>query len=202
MQHPDSNKDSPTGWWASDTKVMRLFPADLADQSHMHWTPWAVAKQASDFLSAGSGKKILDIGSGCGKFCLLAGYYHPYNEWYGIENRPGLVEAAKAALDKTGMTNVHFILGDFLELDAQTYDHFYCFNAFQENLDPQFGIDNSMERSADIYAANTRRLYRLLQSKPSGTRYASFHSSETEIPEDYHVVAASADQLLKCWVKL
>ncbi len=199
---PEKNGGAPSGWWSSDDGVMQLFPAYLLQQSHMHWTPWTVALQAAAFLSAEPDKKILDIGSGCGKFCLIAGYYYPKNFWYGIEQRTGLVDAAEAALLQTGLSNVHFITGDFRDADVREYDHFYCFNAFHENLDPQFGIDQQIERSADIYAASTRRLFRLLQSKPAGTRYASFHSSEAEMPADYHVVASSPDQLLKCWIKI
>ena len=38
--------------------------------------------------------------------------------------------------------------------------------------------------------------------KPGGTRLATFHSLEDEIPQSYHEVGSEFDNLLKFWIKI
>jgi len=40
------------------------------------WTPLAIARKAAEFL-AEPGSKVLDIGSGIGKFCLTGAFFNP-----------------------------------------------------------------------------------------------------------------------------
>ena len=37
----------------------------------MHWTPVHVARRAAQFLVTGPETRVLDVGSGPGKFCLV-----------------------------------------------------------------------------------------------------------------------------------
>ncbi len=37
---------------------------------------------------------------------------------------------------------------------------------------------------------------------PAGTRLATFHSMDDEVPLGFHVVGSAMDQLLKFWIKI
>jgi hypothetical protein len=98
--------------------------------------------------------------------------------------------------------NVKFLHGNFTELDLGRYDHFYFYNAFYENLVGTDKIDNSIHYSSELYHYYNRYLYRQLEKMPAGTRLATYHSLEDEVPPGYHVVGSEAGNLLKCWIKV
>ena len=64
-------------WFASDKIFNSLYPKPIQEVAEKHWTPLEVAKKAAAFLATSPDVKILDIGSGSGKFCLTAAHYHP-----------------------------------------------------------------------------------------------------------------------------
>jgi tRNA G46 methylase TrmB len=78
-------------WFASDILFNSLYPDSIQSLAQKHWTPLDVAKKAADFLAVSHEVKILDIGSGSGKFCLTAAYHHPDINFYGVEQRKNLV---------------------------------------------------------------------------------------------------------------
>ena len=91
----DSVKEDLDKWFSSDSQFHALFPASVHELARNHWTPLRIAQKAADFLAAEGGMKILDIGSGIGKFCLAAAYYKPNAFYYGIEQREDLVAYAE-----------------------------------------------------------------------------------------------------------
>lgn len=189
-------------WFISDILFNRLYPDSLLHQASMHWTPLQVAKKAAEFLSVGKSPKILDIGSGAGKFCLAAAYYQPEAFFYGIEQRKELVIAADTAMKILQLQNISFVKANITAIDLKAYDHFYFFNSFYENLDDNFKIDNEISYSAERYSTYKSYVYKQLEKKSVGTRIATFHSTEDEIPEQYHIVGASIDNFLKFWIKV
>jgi hypothetical protein len=189
-------------WLASDIRFNQLYPAAIQMMARRHWTPLYVARKAANFLAAENGVKVLDIGSGVGKFCLAAACYKPLSFFYGVEQRKHLVVHAGYAADVLGLNNISFIHGNFTQLELKQYDHFYFYNAFYENLADTARIDDSIDYSGELYNYYNRYLYKQLDQKPAGTRLATFHSLEDEIPRDYHVVGSDADNLLKFWIKV
>jgi SAM-dependent methyltransferase len=173
----------------------------MQQHSRRHWTPLSVARKAAVFLAAGTGSRILDIGCGVGKFCLGAAYYKPEAFYFGIEQRKNLVEYADEARDRLGLYNVSFLHGNFTQLDLRNYDHFYFYNSFYENLQETDKIDDSIAYSAELFNYYNRYLYRQLDRMPPGTRLATFHSLEGEIPTGFQVVGTEMDNLLKFWIK-
>lgn len=144
----------------------------------------------------------MDIGSGVGKFCLAAAHYKPKAFYYGIEQRKQLINCAEAGKERLQLENVSFMNGNFTQIDFKKYDHFYFYNSFYENLTGTEKIDNSIDYSLELFNYYNRYLYRQLEQMPSGTRLATFHSLEDEMPPDYHVVGVEMDGLLKFWFKL
>ena len=193
---------TPEKWFTSDNQFHQLYQENILHLASIHWTPIQVAKKAAEFLSVGKSPKILDIGSGAGKFCLAAAYYQPKAFFYGIEQRKELVKAANTALEILQLPNVSFINENIVAIDLKAYDHFYFFNSFYENLDDYFKIDNEILYSAELYSTYQSYVYKQLEKKSAGTRIVTFHSTEDEIPEQYHEVSVSDDNLLKFWIKV
>ncbi len=193
---------SPQKWFSSDEQFSQLLPAPMQELSYKHWTPLAIAKKATRFLSVWPGCKTLDIGSGIGKFCLAAAHFEPAGLFYGVEQRKDLVWLADATRKKLEMENVFFIHGNFTQIDFSSFDNFYFFNSFYENLTGTDKIDNNLEYSGELYNYYSSYLFRQLERKPPGTRLVTYHSNEDEIPANYHEVGNDADQLLKFWVKV
>jgi len=54
-----------------DEEFNRIYPKSIRDLSQFQWTPLEVAKLAAKYLAEIPGKKVLDIGSGVGKFCMI-----------------------------------------------------------------------------------------------------------------------------------
>jgi Predicted O-methyltransferase len=160
-----------------------------------------IAKKAARFLASAPGTKILDIGSGVGKFCLIGAYNFPASFFYGIEQREDLYQIAVTAKGTTGTGNANFFLGNLTQVDHTRFDHFYFYNAFYENLAGDGHIDQLLPYSTELYLYYSRYLYGMLESKKSGTRLVTFHSLEDEVPPCYQLVDATVDLNLKMWVK-
>lgn len=189
-------------WFRSDVHFNRLYPTDIQELASRHWTPLDVAQKVAHFLASGKNARILDVGSGVGKFCLSAAFYQPGVHFYGVEQRQKLVEYAEQVKDVLQLKNVTFLNKNFTGIDFKKYDHFYFFNSFYENLDGTSKIDDSIDHSAALFQYYSFYLLRQLEAKPAGTRLATYHSLESEVPEGYHVVKSDLNDLLKFWVKL
>jgi len=188
-------------WFSSDEQFHQLYPLSIQLLARRHWTPLSVVRKAAGFLAAENDVRILDIGSGVGKFCLGAAYYKPDAFYYGVEQRKILVNHAETAKEILHLENVSFTIGNFTQLDFRNYDHFYFYNSFFENLASGDKIDDSIDYSGELYNYYNRYLFKQLEQKPGGTRLATFHSMEDEIPQSYHEVGAEFDNLLKFWIK-
>lgn len=193
-------EDLSLSLFKNDATFDRLYPEHFQLLSLKHWTPLSIARKAAGFL-AEPGAKVLDIGSGIGKFCLAAGYYFPETFFYGVEQRHELVHYAKIAKEYTGLSNVCFIHSNITQVNFKEFDHFYFYNSFYENLDPGNSIDDTIETTDSLFIFYTQYLFAALHAKPPGTRLVTFHSLEQEIPISYKLADVSCDNLLKMWIK-
>lgn len=185
---------------SSDKNFNELYPRNIQILSKRHWTPVHIARLAADFL-ASDGKKILDIGSGVGKFCLTGGCYHPNTQFYGVEQREYLIKDAIRAQQTLDIKNVSFIHGNFSQLNLQEFDHFYFYNPFYENIDGFDRIDEDIDYSDGLYEYYVRYLHKGLQQLPKGTKIVTFHSLLQEIPKSYELVESHQNNELIFWVK-
>ena len=55
--------------YIDDTGFESLLSESVQGHSFVHWTPIEVIKVAVDWLGTNKDNRILDIGSGVGKFC-------------------------------------------------------------------------------------------------------------------------------------
>jgi len=184
-----------------DEEFNEMYPSPIRELANCHWTPLSVARKAASFLAIKPGSKILDIGSGAGKFCLAAAYYKPESIFFGVEQRNHLVEQAEIAKEILCLNNAYFLHANFTQLDFDHYDHFYFYNSFYENLAWAEKIDNALEYSHNLYRYYNRYLCKMLADRPDGTRLVTYHSMEDEVPADYQLVGIQLDGLLKFWIK-
>jgi SAM-dependent methyltransferase len=189
-------------WFNSDTAFNQVYPPEIQRLAKRHWTPLQIAQKAADFLATENNVRVLDIGSGAGKFCLAAAFYKPTASFTGVEQRKNLVNIAETARQILQLENASFINANFTQVDFSKYDHFYFYNAFYENLACTDKIDNSIDYSRELYNYYNMYLYKLLQQTPSGTKLAAYHSLEDEMPAGFRVVKTEMDSMLKFWIKL
>lgn len=178
-----------------------LFSVSAKSHSIVHWTPIKIAKQAAEWLAPSSGIKVLDVGSGVGKFCILGAYFTK-SHFAGVEHRPQLVNQAKKAAKKANITNVQFLLADMASVDFSQFDSFYFFNPFYENLFPDIAIDNAIELSDQKYHSYLKQVYNKLDQLKVGTRVATYCANDAKIPPSYELVFSTPEKnSLRFWIK-
>ena len=185
-----------------DKTFNKLYPLNIQQKAAKHWTRLEVAKAAADFLAPHKDAHVLDIGSGVGKFCIAAAHHKPKAVFYGVEQRKDLVQHAINCSSQVGVYNVSFIHGNFTQLDLRQFNSFYFYNSFYENIVFADKIDDRIEYSSSLFNYYNRYLYKQLEQMPTGTRIATFHSLEEEIPPAYSVVKTGFEGLLKFWIKV
>lgn len=189
-------------WFSSDAQLHKLYPEPVRALARMHWTPLYVVQKVVPYLAFNNKVKILDIGSGAGKFCLAGAFYKPSVSFFGVEQRKNLVALSESVQKKLAFQNVHFIHRNFTQINLCEYDHFYFYNAFFENLDGTEKIDNEIDYSSELYNYYSIYLYNQLDKMPIGTRVATYCSWGDEIPPCYQVAETHFDNLLKFWIKM
>jgi hypothetical protein len=177
-----------------------LYPEHIEAKSRRHWTPLAIAQRAAGFL-AEPGARLLDIGSGVGKFCLAGAYHYPETFFYGVEQRHELILYAEDAKNQVQLPNAHFIYANMTQVKFVEFDHFYFYNSFYENIDPEDPIDDTIATSYSLYTYYTRYLFNELDKKPVGTRLVTFHTANDEVPPSYRLADMDYNALLKMWIK-
>jgi SAM-dependent methyltransferase len=199
---PSVKTIAKTKSYDSDFEFNSLYPFPIRALAKNHWTPLSIAMKAAEFLAPKHNERILDIGSGVGKFCLAAAHHTPKAIYFGVEQRKSLINFANTAKQHLQLDNVSFIHGNFTQLDLKKYDHFYFYNSFYENLDCTNKIDDSIDYSGELYNYYNRYLYRQLRQMPEGTKVCTFCSLEDEIPDDFHLINTDMDDPLRFWIKI
>jgi SAM-dependent methyltransferase len=189
-------------WFTKDAQLNKLYPESIQLLASRHWTPLHITQLVAPFLVTHPGVKVLDIGSGVGKFCLAGAYYKPYATFYGVEQRKDLVDYAEKAKNLLDVQNVHFIHSNITDVDFSQYDHFYFFNSFYENLMDKDKIDDNVPYSTYLFNFYHRKLYKKLDGMPAGTRVTTFHCLDYKIPPAYHLVDSKVGSLLQFWIKI
>jgi len=181
-----------------------LLPPAARSKSMLHWTPIAVARAVAARLEAHGARSVLDAGSGAGKFCVVAGSVSPRLTFLGIEQRGGLVSAARHLAARLGVANAHFELGDALGRSWAPFDGFYFFNPFAENA---LGSDDVFDAASGVakhrFGTEARRLLRRLREARRGAVVVTYHGLGGAIPSSYELVAEedSGTGRLRTWIK-
>jgi len=130
---PNQDSEDPKAFSIEDEKFDLIYSRTIRELSSLHWTPVAVATEAAKLLVTASGVRVLDIGCGPGKFCLV-GASLTDGRFTGVEQRSDLVAAARQAATDLALPGVNFIHGNVTAVNFADYDAFYLFNPFDENM--------------------------------------------------------------------
>lgn len=185
----------------SDESFNEIYPESIRKFSKRHWTPVAVAKMAAAFLAEKSGSRILDIGSGAGKFCMI-GAASTQGHFVGVEQRSELVKFCEKAARVHHLKNVSYINANITSIDFKDYDGFYLFNPFRENIDGTALIDDSVETGPQLFDIYGRYVYAHLSTCKIGTRVATYWNSVTDVPSEYSVIGTGFNGLLNLFEKI
>ena len=180
------------------------FPRYVRERSSQYWTPVAVAARAAALFRERGAGRILDVGCGPGKFCLVAGCLQPELEVYGIEQRSRLVRLGSGLARRLNARNVRFSVGDVTSMSWDYYDGFYFFNPFSENImRPSDQFDDKVPLSTVRFGTELLLVESLLDQAPVGTTLVTYFGLGGPIPASYELVAdecAGADRL-RTWVQ-
>ncbi len=179
-------------------------PLELQPKSCVHFTPIAIARRAARLLAPRAGMRILDVGSGVGKFCIIAAHEVPDATFVGGEQRHHLVHVATRLAERWSVPNATFVHGDVFALDWSEFDGFYLFNPFAEQLfKPWQVIDETVESKPKAFIRQVAVAYHRLANARTGTRVVTHHGFGTPLPPGYELVRDDppGPPSVKLWVK-
>ncbi len=163
-----------------------------------------MAAQAAAAFALMGAKRILDVGCGPRKFCVVTACLRPELSVHGIEQRPRLVRVGRRLARHFNATNAHFWAGDATRLSWDQYDGFYFFNPFAESI---FGdtdrFDDSVSFSTMRFGVELLRAESKLARARAGTVVITYHGLGGVIPSTYELVAderAGSDRV-RTWVQ-
>ena len=188
-------------YFTDEARFCQLYSLPIQQLNDLHWSPLLIINKAVGFLANKPDARILDIGSGAGKFCLAGAYYKPSAFFTGVEQRHHLHQQAVDVRQRLGRLSVDFIEGNFTRLDFRKYDNFYFYNSFFENVDGANRIDDSIAYSIELYSYYNRILCSKLYATPPGTRIVTYKSLGFEIPPGFTLEDAQCDNRLKFWIR-
>ncbi len=189
-----------SGLDVNDAEFDSIYPEAIRAVSEIHFTPVQVTKMAARFLVKTPGAKVLDVGSGAGKFCMIGAACTDGN-FTGVEQRESLHLVSQTLSDRYGFANTTFIHSNITEIGFQGFDAIYFFNAFLENVFQTNPIDDSIRLEKAKYAEYCLYMKEQLEQLPSGTRLATYFSFMDEIPKSYRIQSTHFDGKLKLWEK-
>jgi predicted RNA methylase len=187
-----------------DVAFDEQLPANLRVLAGFHFTPVAVARDAAQLLAPRPGMRVLDVGSGAGKFCITAARVLPAAEFVGVEWRPHLSELARTLAAHAQLPNVRFINANVLDIDWSEYDAFYMYNPFAEHLfEGVFMLDRTVPSDPLDYVTYVTAARERLADARIGTRIVTFHGFGAEPPDTYEFVLAQMSPAgrLELWEK-
>jgi len=177
-----------------------LYPIKMQKLSNTHWTPLEVVKKAISFLIEGRRNSILDLGSGSGKFCIVAAACTDA-EIVGVEKRENLVQISRKISASLSLENLNFIHGDLIDQDFNVYESFYFFNAFEELVNSKDKLDKSQELDLEGYQEYIKLIRDKFEQLPLATRIVTYCGECEEIPDSYRLLKSENKGKLKFWEK-
>jgi len=192
--------ENPEVFSIEDETFDRIYPPQIRKLSSLFWTPVAVAAEAAKLLVTAPGTRVLDVGSGAGKFCFVAASLTD-GRFTGVEQRTELVAAAQQAANDLYLTEIEFIHANLMDVAFAEYDAFYLFNPFEENMHGH-KIDAAIPLSTALFKKYTRHVADQLGLRPIGTRVVTYMGYGDDIPACYDCERAVFGDDLKLWIKV
>jgi SAM-dependent methyltransferase len=183
-----------SGRWAQDRAFDGLLPDDIRVRSALHFTPMHVAERAARWIDELGIRTVVDIGSGAGKFCVVAALASKAS-FVGFEQRARLVESSRQLASHFGLqARVRFVHGVLGHGELPSAEAYYMYNPFGENLfGPASQIDNDLEPCERRYESDVRLTERLLTELPVGTYLITYNGFGGRVPGTFRCVRRARD---------
>jgi len=185
----------------TDDDFNAIYPEKIRILAKKHWTPVSVAKLASEFLVDKPRTRVLDIGSGAGKFCMI-GASNTKGHFTGVEQRLDLIQISRKLSKSYYIHNVKFLHANITSIEFTDYDAFYFYNSFHENINIHNKIDDTIRLDKQLYHLYSMHIVEQFASLPLGARLVTFCSPLNIIPRTFRMLDSFKGGLLKFWEKV
>lgn len=188
----------------SDAVFDTLLSNSTRFASRRFWTPVDVARCAAVWLEDAGVGRVLDVGSGVGKFCVV-GALSTGMTFVGVEKRTLLVGEAEALAKRLEVSHRAIFINEMLaESLSDGYDAMYVFNPFAENLyHVSEKYDHDPSTSVDQYARDLRLFEGLMARVRVGFRVVTYHGCGARIPDSFELSRSThaGTNVLRLWTK-
>lgn len=184
-----------------DSSFDKIFQEKYTKISKIHWTPIEIAKIATEWLAKSEDTKILDIGSGVGKFCIVGSMVSDAH-FFGIEKRRNLVNETNRLKNKYNLKKINIINENVLNINFKDYDAFYYFNPFCEQIATYGLIDDTLNPSNDKYVTYENHVFNQLDKLKVGARLVTYYSANFYPPPSFKIKEMMFDGELVFWEKV
>jgi hypothetical protein len=186
-----------------DVEFNELYPKGLRALALTHWTPVRVATRAAELLVTNHATKILDVGAGAGKFCIV-GALTSDATFVGIEHRKELVKIATGVATQYKIERVKFKHGNMQDVDWSAFNGFYLYNPFIENVyDEAARMKNGFEQMQALYEKYIDIVRDKLKKAATGTCVVTYWGFGGPMPAGYVLKTREkySSDALELWMK-
>ncbi len=184
----------------ADEMLELLYEEKNKSLSYRHFTPFHVAQKAVAFLVKDEQARILDIGSGNGKFCHV-GSFCSKASFVGIEYKCDLVQEARRINTLLNIDNVTFHCANILEIEFDEFSGIYLFNPFLEQIDATASMDGSSVVDNENYIRHVQHVKDQLAAMKPQTRLVTYYYKDEFVPEDFVCKEIMYGGTLKFYIK-
>ncbi|HVR01143.1 MAG TPA: methyltransferase domain-containing protein [Polyangia bacterium] len=163
----------------------------------------AVAARAADLLTRAGATRILDVGAGVGKFCIV-GALSTAAEFVGVERREGLVQVARRAAAQLGSTRATFVHANMDSFSFDGFEGVYLYNPFYEQISKFLPlIDRDVGRSVAAHRYFVRTTIEKLLAASPPLLVTAYHGFGGAMPPEFERMGAepAGNDQLEMWIK-
>ena len=162
------------------------------------WSSVETINESIKQFSIRKDAKILDIGSGIGKFCLIGAMLYPKIHFTGIEMSERRVLIANRLKHALRLDNVTFVHADFCDVykDYTKYKYVYFFNPFdmgvhekikKEQINDEYDILNTFKEKLNTYLSSLSKGSKVYSNNPQQSYPKEFLIKINNYSEDKNV---------------
>lgn len=177
------------GGTCTDDEFDQLYPDKVRHLSYHYWSTFNLSAKAAILSCYKDKAKILDLGSGSGKFCLV-GSLVTNGQFYGVEKRKYLTDIAKNIGALCPGNKPKFIHGDLAEIDWKVFDSIFMFNPLTEYRSAK-QMDEYSQYNLDAYNNYMKLISCKLDEMTKGTRFVAVCEFAFKPPKSYEKIHAS-----------